>query len=90
MPDDSIHWNDIEEIGIRLAETHPSRDPLSVRFTELKTLVEALPGFSEEPGHPANESILEAIQKAWYEESQDVERDEDDKGYRPPTPFRPD
>jgi len=30
--------------------------------------VQALPGFAEQPGHPCNERILEAIQQAWIDE----------------------
>lgn len=87
---EKLQWTDVEEIAIRLAETHPRTDPAAVRFTELKTLVQALPGFAPEPGHTVNEQILEAIQAAWIEEHEDARGDEDDEGYRPPTPFRPD
>jgi FeS assembly protein IscX len=64
---DTFGWLDVEEIGERLAERHRDADPLSVRFTDLKRMVEAMPGFREEPGHPVNEKILETIQKHWIE-----------------------
>ncbi len=64
---DKIGWLDVEEIGIRLAEAHSGRDPLSVRFTELRDLVIALPGFAGDP-KGCNEKILEAVQMAWLEE----------------------
>ncbi len=92
-----LAWKDIEDIAIQLAEAHPRRDPTAVRFTELRALVEALPDFAPEPGHVVNESILEAIQAAWIEESEAMDggnnhqenEDEDKPGYVPPTPFRP-
>jgi FeS assembly protein IscX len=31
-------------------------------------MVQALPGFAEQSGHPCNEKILEAIQQAWIDE----------------------
>jgi FeS assembly protein IscX len=73
MPD-RLKWTDVEEIALRLHETHPARDPLTLRFTELRRLVEALSGFQEEPGHPCNEAILEAIQAAWVEECEGGQR----------------
>ena len=89
MPE-RITWTNIEDLGYALAQTHPDVDPLSVRFTELRRLVEQLSEFEAEPGHNVNEQILEAIQQAWYEESQDIEHDEDEKGYSPPNALRPD
>ena len=77
MPD-KLHWLDVDDIAERLLETHPDRDPLTVRFTELKQLVLKLPDFQEQPGHPVNEKILETIQAKWYEEKQDAADDEDD------------
>ncbi len=68
MPHDTFGWLEVDLIGELLAEQHPKRDPLRISFTELKALVQALPGFKEEPGHPCNEKILEHIQAAWIEE----------------------
>ncbi|MGA1045967.1 MAG: Fe-S cluster assembly protein IscX [Phycisphaerales bacterium] len=65
---DTFHWLDVERLGEELAERHPEIDPLTVSFPKLKALVMALPGFLEQPGHPVNERILEAIQQAWIEE----------------------
>ncbi len=72
-----MHWLDVDVIGLRLFEAHPTRDPLAVRFVELRRMVEALPGFREQPGHPVNEKILETIQQRWYEEFTDAPRDEE-------------
>jgi len=62
-----ITWNDAEEIGIQLQEKYPNLDPLTVRFTDLHKYVTEIEGFAEDPAK-SNESKLEAIQMAWYEE----------------------
>jgi FeS assembly protein IscX len=66
-----ITWNDSEEIGIQLQEKYPGLDPLTVRFTELHKYVTGLDGFADAPAK-SNESKLEAIQMAWYEEFKDA------------------
>jgi len=66
-----IHWTDAEEIGIQLQEKFPDLDPLTVRFTELHKYVTELDGFVDDPAK-SNESKLEAIQMAWYEEFKDA------------------
>lgn len=71
-------WLDVRLIGEMLAEHHPGLDPYAVRFTELKKLVAGLPGFREESGHPANERILEEIQRHWIEEREDSAADDED------------
>jgi FeS assembly protein IscX len=73
----SFGWLETDLIGQLLAENHPDRDPLRTTFTDLKRLVLELPDFKEEPGHPANEKILEHIQQAWLDERNDVQRDDD-------------
>ena len=65
-----ITWNDAEEIGIQLQEKYPDIDPLTVRFTDLHRYVTELEDFSDDPAK-SNESKLEAIQMAWYEEYKD-------------------
>jgi FeS assembly protein IscX len=67
MPDDTLHWLDVDLIGELLHEQHPGADPMRVGFVELKKLVLGLPGFVEQPGHPCNERILEEIQRYWIE-----------------------
>jgi FeS assembly protein IscX len=66
-----ILWTDAEEIGIQLQEKFPEMDPLQVRFTDLHRYVTELPDFADDPAK-SNESKLEAIQMAWYEEVQDA------------------
>lgn len=74
----SFGWLDVRVIGEMLADAHPGRDPLGVRFTELRALVEKLPGFVPDPKHPVNEKILETIQMIWNEEYQDLKGEEED------------
>ena len=74
---DSFGWLDVDLIGELLAEHHPRRDPLSMRFTELRALVQALPDFKEDPEHPVNEKILEHIQAAWIRELKGGPREDD-------------
>jgi FeS assembly protein IscX len=66
----SLKWDDAEDLGIRLSETHPELDPLVVRFTDLHRYVVELPDFGDDP-KASNEGKLEAIQMAWHEEFQD-------------------
>ncbi len=70
MPVESFHWLDVQRIAEELADRHADADPLTITFPKLKVMVLALPGFAEQPGHPCNEKILEAIQQAWIEERQ--------------------
>jgi FeS assembly protein IscX len=65
-----MKWTNSEDIGIALAEKFPNDDPLTVRFTDLRDRVLALDGFDDDP-KTSNESKLEAIQMAWYEEWKD-------------------
>jgi len=65
MPD--LKWTNSEDIAIELSDLHPETDPLSLRFTDLHKLVTTLPNFKDDPKQ-SNESKLEAIQMAWYDE----------------------
>lgn len=65
-----LRWTDSEDIAIALADKLPGRNPLEVRFTDLHRMVVELPTFVDDPG-ASNESKLEAIQMAWYEEYQE-------------------
>ncbi|MGD0511931.1 MAG: Fe-S cluster assembly protein IscX [Terriglobales bacterium] len=62
-----LTWDDAEEIGILLSEAHPSLEPLSIRFTDLRDYVIALPEFKDDP-KKSTEGKLEAIQMAWHDE----------------------
>ena len=63
-----MHWLDVVEISEALVDEHPEIDPLTIAFPKLKSLVQSLPDFQEQSGHPSNEKILEAIQQAWIDE----------------------
>ncbi len=65
-----MKWTDVEEIGAALSQKFPDKDPLTVRFTDLREWVAHLDGFDDDP-HASNEAKLEAIQMAWYEEWED-------------------
>ncbi len=77
-PRDTFHWLDVDRIAEELHAANRERDPLSVRFPELRDLVKHLPGFEEQPGHPVNERILETIQMRWLEEREDAGTGDDD------------
>ena len=62
-----ITWTDVREIAIRLVDTKPDVDPLTVRFTDLHRWITELDGFAGDP-KKSNESLLEAIQMAWIDE----------------------
>lgn len=63
----SLHWTDVNDIAIELAEAHPDVDPLRINFVDLRNLVLALPDFDDDPAR-CGEKVLEAIQAAWIEE----------------------
>jgi FeS assembly protein IscX len=69
-------WLEVDRIAEELADAHPGVDPLKVKFVDLRQMVQALTGFQEEPGHPVNERILEAIQMSWNGEKLEREDDE--------------
>jgi FeS assembly protein IscX len=62
-----LTWTDVREIAIRLADSKPEVDPLTVRFTDLHRWITELDGFAGDP-KKSNESLLEAIQMAWIDE----------------------
>ncbi len=63
----SLKWTDSLEIAIALCDAHPEINPMTLRFTDLREWVMALPGFEDDPAH-CGEKILEAIQMAWMDE----------------------
>jgi len=65
-----LKWHDGEDIALELVERHPGVDPLGVRFTDLHRWVTELDDFDDDP-KASNESKLEAIQMAWFEEYKD-------------------
>ena len=69
MPQE-LTWDDTEDIALALSDKFPDQNPIEVRFTDLHRHVTELPNFSDDP-KASNESKLEAIQIAWYEEYQE-------------------
>ena len=63
----ALTWEDAEDIAAELAEAHPEVDPLTVRFTDLRKWVIALPDFRDDP-MTSSEGKLERIQMAWVAE----------------------
>ena len=63
----ALTWEDAEDIAAELAEAHPSVDPLTVRFTDLRQWVIGLPDFEDDP-RASSEGKLERIQMAWVAE----------------------
>ena len=56
--------------GEELFDTHgDSIDPKTLRFTQLRDLVLALPDFDDDPAR-CGEKILEAIQQVWISEAE--------------------
>jgi FeS assembly protein IscX len=62
-----MDWQDYEDIGIALYEKYPAVDPLTVRFTDLRQWIGELEEFDGDISQ-SNESRLETVQMAWYEE----------------------
>ena len=63
-----MKWVDSLEIAQALIDAHPDVDPATVRFTQLREWVMALPDFDDAPER-CGERILEAIQQAWIDDA---------------------
>ena len=63
----ALTWKDTGTIAETLYDNDPDLDPTTLRFTELRDMVCALPGFSDDP-EKSSEAILEAILQAWLDE----------------------
>ena len=65
-----MKWTDTQRIGEELFDTHgDSIDPKTLRLTQLRDLVLALPDFDDDPAR-CGEKILEAIQQVWISEAE--------------------
>jgi FeS assembly protein IscX len=62
-----LTWKDTDEIAYALIDNNPDQDPLKLSFPKLHKMVTELEDFGDDPDK-SSESILEAIQMAWYEE----------------------
>ncbi|MGO0306730.1 Fe-S cluster assembly protein IscX [Endozoicomonas acroporae] len=66
----SLKWADVYDIAIELYEAYPDVDPRYVNFVDLRSWVMALDSFEDDPER-CGEKVLEAIQMAWIEESEE-------------------
>lgn len=64
-----MKWTDTQRIAEELYDNHPEIDPKTVRFTQLRDLIIALPNFDDDASR-CGEKILEAVQMAWINESE--------------------
>jgi len=62
-----LTWKDADEIAYALIDLFPDQDPLKLSFPKLHKMIIELEDFGDDP-EKSSESILEAIQMAWYEE----------------------
>ena len=62
-----LYWDSTYAIVISLIDHHPQLDPEEVGTYELANLIEALPGFADDPAL-VTERILQDIQIVWFEE----------------------
>ena len=63
----SLYWDSAYAIAMALIDYYPDLHPELVGLEELADLIEALPGFMDDPAM-ATERILIDIQIVWYEE----------------------
>lgn len=63
----SLKWKDAQRIAEELYDNEPDLDPVTLRLSELRERVLALPDFDDYP-EKSNEPILEAILQAWLDE----------------------
>ena len=61
---ETLTWQDIQAIGMALAERHPDEDTLTLAPERLTRLVEELPGFEAGEGTP-DDFLLSAITTSW-------------------------
>ncbi len=74
---DSLTWQDIQAIGMALAERHPDISILSLKDEDLALLAAGLPGFAADAGLP-DPFMVAAIASAWIHA---VEGEDDSSPY---------
>ncbi|MCA9872863.1 MAG: Fe-S cluster assembly protein IscX [Anaerolineales bacterium] len=63
-----LFWDATYAIAMALMDNYPDLSPENVGLNELAELIQALPGFADDPAL-ANERILIDIQIVWFEEA---------------------
>jgi FeS assembly protein IscX len=74
---DELTWQDIQAIGMALAERHPEVSILSLKDEDLAVLAAELPGFAADAG-PPDPFLVAAIASAWIHA---VEGEDDSSPY---------
>ena len=65
-----MKWTDTQRIAEELYDLHgDSINPATLRFTQLRALILALPDFDDDPAR-CGERVLEAVQQAWIKEAE--------------------
>lgn len=67
MSEKRLYWDGTYDIVLALMEAHPDVDIERIGTQELFEMTIALPEFADDP-QMANEDILNAILREWYEE----------------------
>jgi FeS assembly protein IscX len=67
----ALYWDSTYAIVQTLMKQFPERKPDDVGLIELAAIVQALPGFADDPAL-VTERILLDIQTVWYEEMTDL------------------
>lgn len=62
-----LNWEASYAVALALIEEHPELNVEDVGYQQLLELVISLPGFDDNP-ELANEGLLDAILREWYEE----------------------
>jgi FeS assembly protein IscX len=63
----SLKWTDVYAIGEILYDRFPEKEPLSIRFTDLRVWIMEIEEFDDDPER-CGERVLEAVQMAWLSE----------------------
>ncbi|MCY3780444.1 MAG: Fe-S cluster assembly protein IscX [Chloroflexi bacterium] len=67
MSSSELYWDSSYEIVLALIETYPDINLEDMTLDDLNRRVMRLPGFADDPSL-ANDAILRAILRDWYEE----------------------
>lgn len=67
MAQAELYWDSTYEIVLALMEHYPELDLETLGLNELNNKIVSLPGFADDPAW-ANDAILKAILRDWYEE----------------------
>ena len=67
MTQAQLYWDSSYEIVLALIENHPDANLETLGLEDLNRRIVSLPGFADDPAW-ANDAILKAILRDWYEE----------------------